>query len=103
MKGCGGAGAGSWGSPGAIPGSWQTACPAPPAGAGRELSARHLEALKLARERLAEALEALRSGAALDLVAEGLRAATEALDDIDGRTTPEDVLDRLFARFCIGK
>jgi tRNA modification GTPase len=39
----------------------------------------------------------------LDLAAEALRAATDALDDIAGRTTPEDLLDRIFARFCLGK
>jgi len=32
-----------------------------------------------------------------------VRAATDALDDITGETTPEAVLDRLFARFCLGK
>jgi tRNA U34 5-carboxymethylaminomethyl modifying GTPase MnmE/TrmE len=36
-------------------------------------------------------------------VAEGLRAACDALDGIQGRTTPEDLLDRIFARFCLGK
>jgi tRNA modification GTPase len=36
-------------------------------------------------------------------VAEDLRGATDALDQIAGRTTPEDLLDRLFARFCLGK
>jgi tRNA modification GTPase len=37
------------------------------------------------------------------LVASDLRAALRALDGIDGRSTPEDVLDRVFARFCLGK
>ena len=45
----------------------------------------------------------LDGGAPLDLFAEGLRAATAALDRITGATTPEDVLDRIFARFCLGK
>ena len=46
---------------------------------------------------------ALAEDGAVDLVAEGLRAATRAIDGIRGRTTPEELLDRIFARFCIGK
>ena len=69
----------------------------------RELNARHRQALRDARAELAGAARALASGAPLDLVAEGLRAATDALDGISGRTAPEDLLDRIFARFCLGK
>jgi tRNA modification GTPase len=72
-------------------------------GLGRELSARHLRALEEAGRRVREALAGLEAGQPLDLFAEGLRGATEALDSITGRTTPEDVLDRIFARFCLGK
>jgi len=32
-----------------------------------------------------------------------LRAAAGALDDLIGVVTPEDVLDRVFASFCVGK
>lgn len=72
-------------------------------GSTRELTARHRLALREALERLADARAALRDGAPLDLVAEELRAATDALDQISGRTTPEDLLDRIFASFCLGK
>ena len=37
------------------------------------------------------------------LVAEHLRLARVALDALLGRTTTEQMLDALFARFCIGK
>jgi tRNA modification GTPase len=75
------------------------------AGAGtvRELGERHMAALAHARERVEEARELLRSRGPLDLTAECLRQALDALDGIGGRTSPEDVLDALFARFCIGK
>ncbi|MCA8981909.1 MAG: hypothetical protein KDC14_17900, partial [Planctomycetes bacterium] len=43
------------------------------------------------------------AGAPLELFAENLRAATAELDRISGRTTPEDLLDRIFGQFCIGK
>ncbi len=38
-----------------------------------------------------------------ELAAEDVRLAARALDRITGRIGPEDVLDRIFATFCIGK
>lgn len=73
------------------------------AGGARELSERHVEALRRSRERVGEALALLEAQGPLDLVAEALRAALDALDAIGGHTSPEDVLDALFARFCLGK
>lgn len=51
------------------------------------------------------ALEAYLDGAseALELRAEELRQAAQAIGRITGRIDPEDVLDRIFSRFCIGK
>ena len=58
-------------------------------------------------ELLAEAVARLRSALgfrdALELAAEDVRLAGRALDRITGRIDPEDVLDRVFASFCIGK
>ncbi len=73
------------------------------AGAARERAARHLRGLAQARAHLDAAEAGLAAGEPLDLVAETLRQASAALDEIDGRTTPEDLLDRIFARFCLGK
>lgn len=70
---------------------------------GRELSARHRAALARGLEALSEARADLAAGIPLDLVAETLRSATDELDEICGRTTPEDLLDRIFAGFCLGK
>ncbi len=69
----------------------------------RELSARHRAALAQAGSELARARGLLAAEAPLDLAADALRAAEDALDAVGGRTTPEDLLDRIFARFCIGK
>jgi tRNA modification GTPase len=81
-----------------------TSEPAPESGGvGRELSVRHRHALEASLRELEQALALLRAGAPLDLVAEALRWATDALDGITGRSTPEDLLDRIFARFCLGK
>ena len=38
-----------------------------------------------------------------DLLAVDLQAALESLSDIVGLTTPDDVLDKIFSEFCIGK
>jgi len=69
----------------------------------RELAQRHQRGLEIAVRELERALELGRTSAPLDLVAEHLRAATAGLDEIRGTTTPEDLLDRIFARFCLGK
>jgi tRNA modification GTPase len=76
---------------------------APVVATAAELSARHRAALRSAQDDLTRATDEIHSGLPLDLVAETLRQATERLDDIQGSTTPEDLLDRIFASFCIGK
>lgn len=59
------------------------------------------------RELLSEALERLERARGLqdelELAAEDVRLAGRALDRITGRIDPEDVLDRVFSSFCIGK
>jgi tRNA modification GTPase len=65
--------------------------------------ARHRRDLEEARAHLGRALEALSTAAPVELAAEDVRLAARALDKISGRIDPEDVLDRVFARFCIGK
>ncbi len=47
--------------------------------------------------------QTLQDAAPADLVAVDLQAALDHLADIVGLTTPDDVLDALFSRFCIGK
>lgn len=65
--------------------------------------ARHVEALARARQVLESArLEgAVRRGP--ELVAEDLRRSQQALDEITGRFTSDELLGRIFASFCIGK
>ena len=71
------------------------------AGIGRETAARHAQALDELVVELAAAREALAGG--LELAAEHLARAQGALGRLGGESTPEDVLDRIFARFCLGK
>jgi tRNA modification GTPase len=64
---------------------------------------RHVDALARARAALARASDAACDGAAGELVALELREALGALGEVTGETVGEDLLDRIFARFCIGK
>ena len=64
---------------------------------------RHLDAIERASARLEEAkvqLEVYRAG---ELVAEELRMAQEALSEITGAFSADDLLGRIFSSFCIGK
>ena len=63
---------------------------------------RHLVALSRAMERLAAAREQLRQGAG-DLAAEEMRTVQDALAEVVGATSVEDLLGEIFASFCIGK
>jgi tRNA modification GTPase len=61
---------------------------------------RQLDALQRAGARLAEASS---RQAASELLAEELRLAQEALNEITGEFTADDLLGEIFGRFCIGK
>lgn len=67
------------------------------------INARHQEALKRARESVLRTLDALRSGLTLELPAMELRIAANAVGEIVGKTSTEDLLDSIFSQFCIGK
>lgn len=64
---------------------------------------RHIDAISRAFEHFragAQALERTRAG---ELLAEELRLAHDALGEVTGRVTTEDLLGRIFSEFCIGK
>ena len=65
---------------------------------------RHVQALRETRTHLAGALaQSARADAALDLLAEELRLAHDALGEITGAFGSDDLLGEIFSRFCIGK
>ena len=64
---------------------------------------RHLDALLRAAEGLDRAHDSLVRGATNDLIALDLREAVNTLAEITGEMTSEDILNEIFARFCIGK
>jgi tRNA modification GTPase len=65
--------------------------------------ARHRDALERALAEVDAFAAARRAGVDAAATATHLRAAVGALDDLIGVVTPDDVLDRVFASFCVGK
>jgi tRNA modification GTPase len=63
---------------------------------------RHLEALRGAQQHVDSALQP-QSLQRFELLAEELRLAQQALEELTGRVTSEDLLGRIFSSFCIGK
>jgi tRNA modification GTPase len=64
---------------------------------------RHRDALTKAGESLRHSHQSLCNGMPLDLIAVDLRAALDHIGEITGHVTTEDILDRIFSEFCIGK
>jgi tRNA modification GTPase len=62
--------------------------------------ARHVQALRRAQQPLDRAEV---TDGRLELLAEDLRLAQQALGEITGATTPDDLLGEIFSQFCIGK
>ncbi len=64
---------------------------------------RHLEALEQAHELLQTGHDQLVMNGAGELLAEDLRQAQQALNEITGEFSSDDLLGRIFSSFCIGK
>ena len=67
------------------------------------INSRHQDALTRARAATQRTLDVLRTGETLELAAGELRIAVNAVGEIVGKTTTEDLLDSIFSQFCIGK
>ena len=61
------------------------------------------QALGRARSALADAAENAENGEPEEGTAVGLAETLSLLDAVHGRSTPDDLLDRIFSRFCLGK
>ena len=64
---------------------------------------RHVDALRRAKESVQAAKASHRSGMAMDFVTIDLRDAVVTLGEITGDTASDDLIERIFASFCIGK
>ena len=67
------------------------------------VNVRHQNALERAAEALYEAAESSAAGMASELVAMDIRTAADALGEITGAITTDEILARIFSEFCIGK
>jgi len=66
-------------------------------------NARHRNALVLAEKKLTQAQKSILQNMSQEFIALDIRGAMEALEEILGRATPEDILNKIFSEFCIGK
>ena len=82
----------------------QAMFPLPAVPAGEILTnARQAEAVARAVESMEAALEAMNTGATPDIVLTEAEGAMAALGELTGRSIREDVTNRIFQRFCVGK
>lgn len=66
-------------------------------------SIRHKRALEESSSAIDRAIEAVREVAAREFIAMDVRAALDSLGEITGETTTEEILEKIFSEFCIGK
>ncbi len=64
---------------------------------------RHKKALEAAADRCGSGLDNLQNNGPQELVAADLRHALSALNAISGKDIPEEILNSIFSKFCIGK
>lgn len=64
---------------------------------------RHVYALRRAAAEIGEAADAVRAGMDMDCVTIDLNAAWKSLGEITGKTVSEEIIDRIFTKFCLGK
>lgn len=78
--------------------------PMPEVPAGEILTnVRQADAVKRAIEYMRSALDAMRAGMTPDIVLTETEGAMSAIGELSGRTVREDVTNRIFQRFCVGK
>ena len=77
--------------------------PAPPAGGTLLTNTRQADAVRRALESVRAAKDALTAGMTPDVVLTEAEQAQTALGELTGRTAREDMVARIFERFCVGK
>lgn len=64
---------------------------------------RHIKALEETQKNLQDASRLMNENTSLEFISEEIKGAINQLDAITGRNIDEDLLDRIFSEFCIGK
>lgn len=80
---------------------WGRCSPAQQRGDELRFSERQWQLISRCRERLTVAIQQADAGP--ELLVEDLKDALTCLEEVTGESTPEDVLDLIFSRFCLGK
>ena len=75
----------------------------PPSSGTLLTNARQADAVSRALASVQAALDALKSGVTPDVVLTECEAASAALGELTGRTARDDMVERIFERFCVGK
>lgn len=74
-----------------------------PAREGLLTNARHEASVRVSLDALHKARQTFENGLSEEFIASDVRKAKSALEDLLGRRGDEEVLDRIFSQFCIGK
>lgn len=64
---------------------------------------RHKKQLEKAKDSICDAIEGIKSNVPLDCVEVDIRSCWESLGEISGDVVSEDIIDKIFSEFCIGK
>lgn len=64
---------------------------------------RHIEKMRAAEKLIAASINSLDNKLSLEFIAQDIKDALGYLDDISGKRFSEDLLDKIFGEFCIGK
>ena len=64
---------------------------------------RHKTALEKTKQSIFNIFETIDLGLPLDLISVDLKEGLDSLSEITGEISSEDVLDHIFAKFCVGK
>ncbi|MGD0058461.1 MAG: tRNA uridine-5-carboxymethylaminomethyl(34) synthesis GTPase MnmE [Verrucomicrobiia bacterium] len=67
------------------------------------INERHKAALEASYKYLTEAVHCFRESEPLEIVSQQLRRGLDCLGEVIGKTSTDDILERIFATFCIGK
>jgi tRNA modification GTPase len=67
------------------------------------INLRHKSLLLQAKEALTNVVSSLNENVSTELLAVDIRTAVDRLGEITGETTTEDLLNKIFKEFCIGK
>jgi tRNA modification GTPase len=64
---------------------------------------RHIDTLEKAHKSISDALDAVKQGLAYDFIEVDMKNCYDYLGEIIGETVEDDLIDKIFSNFCLGK